>query len=472
MTQGVNNSDNTSKLSTKTWHAAANAKELRSRIAGPVFEREDQGLAAEVACFNTVFSHTPDIVVGATCEADVTEAVRYAAREGLKVFVQTTGHGASAPLTCGLLITLWRLNGVRVDRRSRLATIEGGASWEPVIAAASEHGLVPVTGSSTSVGAVGYTLGGGFGPLCRTCGCTSDWVRAFRVVVAAGEVITASASENSELFWALRGGKAGLGIVTSMDVELLPEPTLYGGGLFFSAANCERVLAAWVEWTRSVPESVTSSVALIRMPDSDRVPFVLRGQYVLHLRYVCVGSASEGERLLAPLREQVPVLVDGVDVLPAVDIATVHQDPQESGPNWHKGMLLDRVDQAFVTALLATVGPETMSPFRGVEIRRLGGAVSRDVPEGSAVSGRSAGYTLALIGIPEPEGPHVDFDAYAQMVTDAIGPWVSSQANINFTGFITTIQDFELVWPHVTGERLTRIRQRYDPQELFSLVSQ
>ncbi|HEY8589450.1 MAG TPA: FAD-binding oxidoreductase, partial [Naasia sp.] len=235
--------------------------DLRAVVSGVVYARGNDGGGEEVACFNTAIVHDPDIVVGARSTADVVEAVRFAAAHELPVFVQATGHGAFAPITSGLLVSTKRMTGVSVERGSRIASISAGTRWGAVVEAAARYGLTPITGSSTNVGAIGYTLGGGLGPLSRTYGFTADWVRGFTIVTADGRVVRATAEENPDLFWALRGGKGGLGIVVEMDLELVPLTRLYGGGLFFDTAHIEDALRAWVDWVHTVPDSVTSSVA-------------------------------------------------------------------------------------------------------------------------------------------------------------------------------------------------------------------
>ena len=201
---------------------------LRAEVAGPVLVPADEGFAAELAGFNTNVVHTPDIAVGITSEADAVAVVRAAAESGTPIRVLATGHGSSSPVTGGIMVTTSRLAGVTVDPDAKLAHINAGCAWGEVVAAAGEHGLAPITGASDVVGCIGYTLGGGIGPLSRTYGVSSDWARGFRVVTASGEAVTASATENPDLFWAMRGGKGGFGIVLSMDFALVELTTLYG----------------------------------------------------------------------------------------------------------------------------------------------------------------------------------------------------------------------------------------------------
>lgn len=445
----------------------ADVDELRALAAGEVFVRGDAALADEVACFNTLILHDPDVVVGADSSDDIRLAVRFAAEKELPVYVQATGHGAFAPITEGVLITTRRMSDVVIDPASRIATIGAGASWGAVVEAAAAFGLTPITGSSTHVGAVGYTLGGGLGPLSRTYGFTSDWVRGFTLVSATGELLRASATEHPDLFWALRGGKGGLGVVVDMDLELLPLERVYGGGLFYDAEHIEEAMRAWVDWVHTVPDTVTSSVALLRFPPIDEVPENLRGRFVLHLRYAFVGPVPEGERLLAPMRRAAPAFLDLVADMPTSDIGTIHDDNEKPGPGWDRGMQLRDIDQDFVTAFLARAGGEDV-PFIAIEIRHIGAEQTRRAPQQSAVGGAGAPFTLVMIGVPVPEL----FDEVLPRTSDGIVagilPWIADETNINFLGHVASTQQFASAWPSDAFTRLTETRTAWDPGGLFA----
>jgi FAD/FMN-containing dehydrogenase len=441
---------------------------LASAVSGSVWARGDDGLADEVACFNTAVVHDPDVVVAAENAGDVALAVGYATAQGLPVHVQATGHGAFEPITRGVLVSTRRLDSVVVDPVAREARIGAGARWGSVILAAAEHGLAPITGSSPSVGAVGYTLGGGLGPLARTFGFTADYATEFTVVTADGGLVRASADEHPDLFAALRGGKGGLGIVVEMRLRLVELASFYGGGLFYDADAIEPALRAWAEWVRTVPDTVNSSVALLRIPDIEEAPPPLRGRTVLHLRYAFVGTPEDGELLLAPMRDAAPVFLDLVREMPAADVGLVHSDPDTPGPGWDRGLMLTGLDQEFVTALLEVLGPETEAPFIAAEVRHLGGATARRPAGLDSVGGREAAFTLVLIGIPVPELFAEVLPRAADAVVARIAPWRATTTNVNFAGHITSAQEFASAWPADAFERLAVTRTAYDPGRVFS----
>src|SRR5262245_60819713 len=202
----------------------------------------DKGYEAEVGGFQTAVRHAPVVVVAASSVEDVVEAVRLARARDVRLAVQATGHGARAPAD-GVLVTTRRMSGVRIDPVARTAWVEAGARWSAVIEQAATHGLAPLAGSSPGVGAVGYTMGGGFGLLGRTFGYAADHVRALDVVTADGVARHVTATSEPDLFWALRGGGEPLAVVTSMEIALVPVPVVHGGGLHFDAAHGPAVLS-------------------------------------------------------------------------------------------------------------------------------------------------------------------------------------------------------------------------------------
>lgn len=440
---------------------------LRDAISGTVFVRGDEGLAAEVACFNPAIRHDPDIVVAVASDDDVVEAVRFARAAGLPVRVQATGHGAEAPIVGGMIVSTRGLDSLSVDARSRLARIGAGLRWAPVIIAAAEHGLAPITGSSTSVGAVGYTLGGGVGPLARRYGFTSDWVRAFRVVAADGELVTADRETNPDLFWALRGGKGGLAVVTEMTLELVELRSLYGGSVFFDGGAIEPALRAWVDWSAELPDEATTSVVLLNVPDVEGPPPFLRGRTVLSVRFAYPGDPAEGERLFAPIRAAAPVYLDFVAEMPITAVASIHNDPEEGGPTWIRGFMLDSFDQDSADAILELAGPGSGSPFIAVEVRQLGGATARDPEDGTSVGGRDSGYTLSLLS-GDPSTFAEAAPARAAAIAEALQESVSAITNVNFAGDLSDRAAFERVWPTAISERLQVVRREWDPDRVFA----
>lgn len=433
-----------------------------------LLSRTDEGYAAELAPYNTRITHSPEYVAAPTSVDEIIEAVAYAQERQLKVNVQAVGHTAVA-ITNGLLVSTKHLTGLSIDPHARTATAQAGVRWGDVIAAAAEHGLLPISGSSPTVSVVGLLLGGGLGPLARSHGFSSDYLTGATVVTSTGDVLSVDADSEPELFWALRGGKNVPGIVADVTLRLVDLPTMYAGALYFNASEIESALRAWIDWTRTADPQVTTSAAIVRVPDLDTFPAAFRGRNLLALRFAFPGPPEEGARLAAPLREFAPVYIDDLGQLPSGLMARIHNDPPEPGPSITAAMLLSHVDQKLASVLLDMAGPGVETAFGVVEIRHLGEATTRDVPEGSAASGRSAAFTLGVVCLNPAQ--FASMPGAVDLLFDEMLPWASSEGNPNFMGAPRSAEQWVSAWPAPVWARLTEINHRYDPDRLFTYGS-
>jgi FAD/FMN-containing dehydrogenase len=437
---------------------------LRHDLHGSLLEPSDDGFAEALLGFNLLVTHSPEAVVIADDAVDVDLAVRFAHEHGLPVRAVTTGHSAPAAHD-GIVIRLDRLNSVSIDPQTRLATLGGGVTWGAVVEAGAPLGLAPITGSSDTVGAVGFVLGGGLGPLARSHGFGSDWVRGFSVVTGTGEVLAATEHDNPELFWALRGGKGGLGIVVEMLLELAPIPELFGGNAVYPASDIEAVVRAWADYTRIAPADATTSVAIVRMPPFEQVPERLRGQTVVFLRYA--RPASEPDAAFAAVRGAGTPLMNAIRPLPLAEIATVHADPPGPSSAWAGGVMLSSMGDALVSTLLEHAGAGVESPLTAVELRHLGSTTQTDVAGGSAVGGRESEYVLTLIGTLGHPGTLGAVTAATDAIFGAVAPWTAASTTINFAVPGRALDEFRTSWPVETWERLAAIRAEHDPDGVF-----
>ena len=448
--------------------AAADVEVLRSRVHGPVYVAGEQGMAAEVACWNLAVEHRPAVVVGATCAADVAAAVGWAAGHDLAVAVQATGHGPVRGVTGALLVSTRRMQGVAIDPHRRVARVQAGVKWAKLLAAAAEYGLTAPVGSSSDVGVVGYTVGGGVGPLGRKHGFAADHVQALEIVTADGVLHRVCADEEPELFWAVRGSKSNLGIVTSLEIGLVPGDALYGGGVFFAADDAAAVLHAFREWAPTLPEEVTTSVAVLRLPPMEQLPEPLRGQTAVHLRFTATGLApADAEALLAPMKAAGRVLLGFAGPLLPTELDSVHMDPVEPMPAWEKGMLLTELTAETVDALLAAAGPQVQVPLISVELRQLGGALARQPRVPNAVSGRDGAWSAMVIAPMVPELAQAAPLA-GRAVLGALAPWAAAGCLVNFLGDVDGVADVVAAYPPAVAERLLEVKRRVDPTGVFS----
>ena len=446
---------------------SADIAALRAQLTGSALLPDDPGWDAEVSGFNSAVTQRPAVAVAAAEASDVQAAVRYAADSGLSVAVQATGHGANVPMTGGLLVNTRRLDGAHVDPETHVATVRAGTPWRQVVDAAAPHGLAPLNGSSSGVGAVGYTVGGGVPVIGRTFGYTADYVTRLDVVTADGRLRQVDAESEPDLYWGLRGGGGSLGIVTAMTVGLVPVATVYGGGIFYAAEHLATALDAWQAWCADLPESVTTSVAILRLPPAPELPEPLRGQTVAHLRFCHIGSAADGADLVAPMRSAAPMLADSITELPYAAIDAVHQDPDHPVPVCQRGVTLGECTSETIATLLEVAGPDVRTPLMLCEIRQLGGALGRPPAGGNAVGGRDAAFSLSAVGMLTPETATIAPAAVDELLA-AAAPWATGYTLLNLHGAPRDDADRARPWDAATYRRLCELRARVDPSGLFS----
>jgi FAD/FMN-containing dehydrogenase len=436
---------------------------LAARVRGPVLRPGDDAYDTERSGFQTARRHRPDVIVGATEAEDVRAAVEFAVAEGLPVAVQATGHGLAAPMDGGVLIGTRRMTGVEVYGRT--AWIEAGVRWDQVVRETARHGLAPLNGSAPHTGAVGYTLGGGLGLLARSHGYAADHVHQIDVVTADGRLRHVTADSDPDLFWALRGGRDNFGVVTGMRIGLVPVTRLYGGGLFFPADLAGDVLSAFGEWTRTVPEEMTASVGMVPFPDLPVIPEVFRGRHVTHVRIAYLGDPSEGERLVAPLREVGPPLRDTLADLPYAETGSIYNDPVQPHAYSGTNLMLSGLDAHALRTVAELAGPSAPVPCV-VDLRHLGGALARTPAVPNAVGHRSAAYLLRVLS-PLDGTDHDAVRAAHRRVFAAMEPWSTGGRCLNFL-YDDTGEAREAYEPG-DFERLTELKGVYDPANLFRL---
>jgi FAD/FMN-containing dehydrogenase len=410
--------------------------------------------------FQLAWQHRPQVIAAVAHPADVQAAVDLARTKRLAVAVQATGHGlATAAGEDGELVSTRRLNGVRVDPAARTAWVEAGARWEQVIEAAAPYGLAPLSGSAPHVGAVSYTLGGGLGLLARRYGYAADHVRALEVVTADGRLRRCDAETEPDLFWALRGGRDNFGVVTGMEISLLPVDRVYGGTLHFDGrlAGEGGLARAYLEWTAGLPDELTSSMSLIAFPD----------RYIASVRIVYTGDRAEGERLVEPLRTAGPRLTDQVEELPFSESGSIYRDPVQPHGYYgvHNAMLRD-LDAATLAEVVELTGPAAAVPCI-MEVRHLGGALSRPPAVPNAVGHRDARYLVRVLS-PLPDRN----TAGARSVHEkALGVLESLSMGrcLNFVYGLLTTDEVRTGYNPADYDRLAELKRRYDPDNLFRL---
>ncbi|MGW1406165.1 FAD-binding oxidoreductase [Streptomyces sp. NPDC002403] len=418
------------------------------------------------AGFQTGFAVRPDLVVEAAHAEDVRAAVAGAAARGLPVRVHATGHGLPGAVEGGVLISTRRMDSVAIDPVRRTARIGAGVTWGQVIEAAAPHGLAPLNGSSPSVGAVSYTLGGGLGVLAREFGYAADHVHALDVVTADGVLRRVSPDSEPELFWALRGGGHRLGVVTAMEIGLVRAGRLYGGSVAFdgeaAGTGAAEVAGRYLEWAGALPDTLTSSLAALRYPDLPQLPEALRGRYVVSVRVAYTGGAAEGERLVAPLRAIGPALADSLREMPYTDSHTIHSDPPFPHAYYGDSVVLGALDGSSAGRVLELAGPKAPM-MTVVQINHLGGALAARPAVDNAVPYREAGFLVRLLSPLDGTDVASVRALYAE-VAEVLAPAALGRSlNFSFGGGDRT----EGFHDARTRQRLAGLVSRHDPASLF-----
>jgi FAD/FMN-containing dehydrogenase len=450
---------------------ALELEELRTQLRGAAYVPGDEGYDGARAAWNLNAHQHPALVVEAEGATDVLAAVRLAREQGLGVGVMATGHGVAAPADGGVLINTSRIKGVRVDPETRTARVEAGAKWADVLSEASAHGLAGLQGSSSDVGVVGYMMGGGFGWLGRKYGFATDSLKEADVVTADGGLLKASAHENADLFWGLKGGGGNFGIVTSLEFSLYPITHVYGGNLFYPVERADEVLKLYSRWSAGLPDEVTSGVAFMNFPPFEGIPEPLRGNSLMAVRFCYTGGdlQEKGEELLRPWREEIgePV-VDTFGVMPYGAMDAISMDPVDPmGAYGHVEMLRDLSPET-VETLVKLAGADSDSPLAMLELRQLGGALSRPPAELDPMGRSDCRFIMYGLGAtPTPEMAQA-VQAYLAYVAEAVHPHASGAAYVNFVDLDgTTVERVRQAYSPEDWRRLVRLKERYDPTNLF-----
>ncbi|MFC9665050.1 FAD-binding oxidoreductase [Nocardia sp. NPDC127606] len=435
--------------------------DIATKFTGPVFTPDDPGYAEEIAGFQTAYTHRPAFVVGAQHSQDVRAAVEFAARHGLSVAVQATGHGLSVAADGGVLITTGRMDNITIDPRARTARIGAGVRAGALVEAAARYGLAPLNGSSPSVGVVGYVLGGGLGLLAREFGYAADHVRRIELVTADGRM--RSLGPEDELFGAVLGSGGNFGVVTGLELDLVPVAEIYGGQLVFDAPLVDAALEAWRTWTETVPSALTSTIAVVTYPDIPPVPESLRGRHVASIRIAFDGPDEEGQRWVAPLRRIGPRLHEDLRTMPYAESHTIHSDPPFPHAYAATNALLSELTPQGLSALRVLTAPGG-SVDAVIDIRHLGAALRHGGP--ASIDHRDAEYIVRVItgpgeGDSAPEG--------LAKVREALAPWTigHSLAFLYGAGGAADEAQTAAGYSPDTYRWLAAAKAKHDPRNMF-----
>jgi hypothetical protein len=437
-------------------------KALEGKIVLPEHARWDEARLA----WDLTVDQRPAAVVFPESPDDVVAAVGLAKAFGLRVAAQGTGHNAAplGRLDDTVLVKTERMRGIEIDPEARIARIEAGVRSLELAEAAAPHGLSPLPGSSPDVGVVGYTLGGGLSWFGRKHGLASSNVHAVELVTADGRIVRADCEHEPDLFWALRGGGGSFGIVTALELRLVPVREVYAGVLWWPIERDAEVLHAWAELTRSEPpDELTTVGRYLRLPPLPEIPEPVRGKSFVVVEAIHLGEPEQADELLAPLRALGPVM-DTVRTMSTPELCHLHMDPEHPVPARGDGVLLQGLPPEAIDELVRTAGAASSSPLVSLELRQLGGELGRARPENGAFAALAGEYALFAVGIaPTPEAAAA-VSAHVETVKDALRPWTAEQMYLNFAH---ARRDPRTLWSEQAHHRLRRVKAAVDPTDLI-----
>ena len=449
------------------------ASELSHRLRGEVLTPAHARYDDVRRVWNGAIDRRPALIVRCETASDVVEAVRAATANDLRIAVRGGGHSIPGLSVCdgGMMIDLQPMKAITVDAEAHVAHVEPGVVWGELDRATQEHGLAVTGGEVSDTGVAGLTLGGGIGWLKRTIGLSCDNLLAAEVVTADGRIVEASATSNTELFWALRGGGGNFGIVTRFTFRLhRVGPILFGGAVVHPGDRAGDVLRFLRDQSAVAPDEVSLMVALVTAPPAPEFPEELHGRPIAVLGAAYIGDVAAGEEALRHVREFGPPAADLLGPIPYVALQQLVDPMTPKGLGYYvKSEWLAGLSDPVIDGLVRQ-HQSSSSPLDQILVHQLGGAMRR-VPEGgTAFTYRDAPFMLtAAAGWPNPTDPAEAHRAWARAT------WELAQVDSAGGGYVNHLDGDEPAarvreaYDRATLARLVAVKQAWDPRNVFRL---
>jgi hypothetical protein len=433
---------------------------FRATFRGEIIQPGDSGYERARQIWNASINKYPGIIARCSGVADVVVAVDFARENDLLVAVRGGGHNVAGRALCdnGMVIDLSGMKGIHVDAKNHTARVQGGATLGDVDRETHLYGLAVPAGVVSKTGIAGLTLGGGVGWLVRKYGLACDNVLSFEIVTADGKPRVASANENQDLFWALRGGGGNFGVVTSFEFRAHPVSTVLGGMIIYPRDQAMEVLRFYRDFTQSAPEELTAYVALLYTPDG--IPAVAV------IACYC-GDVTEGEKVFKPLRTFSSPMVDLIQPMPFPQMQSLLDAgfPHGNYNYWKSTFLREFSDDAIIA--LVEHANRAISPLSAVVIEFYGGVASRVGVSETAFAQRQAQYEVGILAQWVDPGESQRHIEWARSLADSMHAFSSGAYLLNFLG-----EEGEDTIKAAFGpnyDRLTAVKKKYDPYNFFSL---
>ncbi len=445
-------------------------RELEGSFRGDLIRPWDTAYDEHRKVWNGSIDRRPALIARCAGVADVIAAVQFAKRADLQVAVRGGGHSFPGLSTCdgGIVIDLGLMKGIRVDPEARTARAQAGVLWGELDRETQAFGLATTGGIVTHTGIAGLTLGGGIGWLQRKHGLTIDQLLGVELVTADGELVKATATENPDLFWGLRGGGGNFGIVTDFEFRLHPVgPTVVAGPIFWPIEQSASVLRFYRDWIADAPDELMTIVIHRKAPPLDFVPPELHGELVVAVACCYAGPLAEGTEVIRPLKAFGSPVLDLCEPKPYLEHQAMF-DPSFPHGRWY---YMRSCDVAELTDDVIDITVEhsmrIRSPVTTFPIWQMGGAVARQPEDHTAFNGRGAGYTFNITASSETAEGIDEEREWCRSFWSALEPHHSS-VYVNF--LMDEGQDrVREAYGAEKYERLKALKRRYDPDNFFRL---
>ena len=438
-------------------------------FSGPQLVPGDEGYDQARRVFNGMIDRSPALVATCGSAEDVAAAIAYARSAQLPISVYGGGHSVngSAVVDGGVCVDLRGLREVVVDPEAATAQVGGGCTWGELDAATQEHGLAVTGGRVSSTGVGGLALGSGSGWLERRLGFTCDNLLEAQVVTADSRIVTASETENPDLFWALRGGGGNFGVVTRFTLRLHPVgPLVFGGLLMYPPPMGAAVLRNFRDFFADAPDEAGGAVAFITAPPVEMVPEPARGKPAVGVIVSWAGPVEDAESVLAPLLTFGPPVFAHVGPMPYVALQQLIDDGNQPGLQnyWTADFLHDLPDDAVDTLVALATAP--VSPLSQVIVVPGGGAIARVPEDATAFGERQAPFNIHYLSMwPDPADTDANV-AHTRTMAAAMKPWTTGAVYLNFIGDEGQ-ERVESAFGEAKLARLRDIKAEWDPENVF-----
>ena len=447
---------------------------LRADFAGEIVTPGDEAYDHARRVWNGMIDRRPAVIARCASRRDIAAAVALSRDQGLPLAVRGGGHSAAGFGVCdrGIVVDLSLMRAVRIDPAARRASVGGGATWVDVDRAAQAHGLAVTGGLVTHTGVGGLTLGGGLGNLMRRCGLTCDNLVAADLICADGERVAVSEQERPDLLWGLRGGGGNFGVVTRFEFSLHDVgPTVLAGAAVYPLADAPATLRFYRDWAASLPDDMTTVVALRSAPPAPFLPSKIHGEPVLMIAACWAGALDAGEKALEPLRRATRPLVDLIGPKPYLHHQSMFDASAPHGRwNYKRNANLPGLADAVIDALVEHTAAKT-SPHSMTVLFQLGGAVSRIDEYDTAYSDRDAAFNVDLNAqwIDAEDSRAEEHVRWVRDLHAAVLPFSTGGAYVNFLNGDEDGDRVRAAYGVTKFERLVELKRRYDPDNVFCL---